>query len=299
MISLQSITGAKRAVLVLLAIVAAAFLVFPESRTGPLQMIGRPLVAVVAIPLRAVDAVNHGVDSVWGRYIALRRMGEDNLTLRQDLARLQEENIKLRETAAATDRLRALLELKEKTEYPTIAAQVIARDPTNWYRSVIINKGRREGLAADMGVVTPAGVVGRIVKVYDHLSVVLLINDRNNAVTGLVQRTRDEGIVEGTEKGLSQIKYLPLLSTVKVGDAVVTSGLAGGFPRGLPIGRITKIERREAELFLSAEIEPVSDFSKLEEVLIITAPRGTDELPANPFPMHPTAPSRRDGGELR
>src|SRR2546428_4431357 len=108
-----------------------------------------------------------------------------------------------------------------------------------------------------------------------------------NAVAGLLQRAREEGIVEGTEKGLARIKYLPLLSTVKFGDQVVTSGLAGGFPRGLPIGNITKIERREAEVFLSAELALDADFAEIEEVLVITAPREGAHLPANPFIFRP------------
>src|SRR5438445_5334940 len=146
-----------------------------------------------------------------------------------------------------------------------------------------------------MGVMTPTGAVGRVVKVQRQLAVVLLLNDLNNAVTGLVQRTRDEGIVEGTEKGLAQIKYLPLLSTVKVGDQVVTSGLAGGFPRGLPIGTITKIERREAELFLSAEIALDADFTKIEEVMVITAPRENAQISANPFARQPAVPVKPAG----
>jgi rod shape-determining protein MreC len=173
-----------------------------------------------------------------------------------------------------------LLNLKEELPYSTLPARVIARDPTNWYRSIVINKGQDDGIAVDMGVMTPTGAVGRVVKVHRQLAVVLLLIDRNNAVTGLVQRTRDEGIVEGTEKGLAWIKYLPLLSNVKVGDIVITSGLAGGFPRGLPIGRITRIERREAELFLSAEIQPDTDFGRLEEVLVITTPREATNLPS-------------------
>ena len=98
--------------------------------------------------------------------------------------------------------------------------------------------------------------------------------------------------MEGTEKGWAWIKYLPLLSNVKVGDIVVTSGMAGGFPRGLPIGRITRIERREAELFLSAEIQPDTDFGRLEEVLVITNPRETGTLPVLPVP-DPSAPAKR------
>lgn len=291
--------GVKRTVLILLAVLTAALLAFPETRQSPLQTIGRPLASLIAFPLQAVDVVSQAIDGVLSRYVALRHSRQENLDLRQDIARLQMENAQLRERAAEVERLRATLRLSEEYPYATTAARVIGRDPTNWYRSIVIDKGRRDGLAVDMGIMTPAGAAGRIVKVYDQFAVALLLIDRNNAITGVVQGTRDEGIVEGTEKGLARIKYLPLLSTVKVGDDVITSGLAGGFPRGLPIGRITKIERREAELFLSAEIEPYSDFTKLEEVLVITKPRDTTSLPANPFPLRPPSPDKRESGESR
>lgn len=298
MISLQSIAGGKRAVLLLLVFLVVALLLLPESRQESLMVIGRPMAAVISVPLRVMDAANQKIDATVNRYLALQHMREENRDLRQHIARLQTENVRLRETAVATTRLRDLLELQEQLPYPTVAAQVIGRDPTNWYRSIVINKGRKDRLAADMGVVTPAGAVGRIVKAYDRFAIVLLLNDLNNAITGLVQRTRDEGIVEGTEKGLARIKYLPLLSTVKVGDQVVTSGLAGGFPRGLPIGTITKIERREAELFLSAEIAPDADFTKIEEVLVITASRESAHLPANTFSFQPAVPVK-PAGETR
>jgi rod shape-determining protein MreC len=297
MISLQSIAGGKRAVFLFLALLIAALLLLPESRQEPLLALGRHMASAVSVPLHAFDTLNQGVETLWTRYLALQNTRTENLALRQEIARLRQENVRLRETAAASTRLSDLLELKERLPYPTITAQVVGRDPSNWYRSVVINKGAQDGLAVDMGVITPAGVVGRVVKVYSRFAIVLLLIDQNNAITGLIQRTRDEGIVEGTEKGLARIKYLPLLSTVKVGDQVVTSGLAGGFPRGLPIGAITKIERREAELFLSAEIAPDSDFAKLEEVLVVTSPRESDQLPPAPFPLQP--PLKRDAGEAR
>src|SRR5207244_11771557 len=125
------------------------------------------------------------------RYQAWRCMHEENLGLRQHVARLQQENARHRERAQATTRLRDLLELQERLPYPTVAAQVIGLDSTNWYRSIVINKGRKNGLAADMGVVTPAGAVGRIVKAYDRFAIVLLLTALHNEITGLVLRQRD------------------------------------------------------------------------------------------------------------
>jgi rod shape-determining protein MreC len=142
-----------------------------------------------------------------------------------------------------------------------------------------------------MGVIAPAGVVGRIVKTTPYSSMVLLVTDPNNAVTGLIQRTRDEGIVEGTVKGRARMKYIPLLSALQPGDKVVTSGLMGGFPKGLPIGTITEIEKDESDLFQSAELIPEVDFRKLEEVLVITQP-----LPGRPGGETVAAPATPPGG---
>jgi rod shape-determining protein MreC len=122
-----------------------------------------------------------------------------------------------------------------------------------------------------MGVLTLSGVVGRVVKATNYSSVVLLVNDPNNAVPGLIQRTRDQGIVVGTIGGRARMRYIPLLSTVQLGDVVATSGLTGAFPKGIPIGTISRIEKEDDDLFLSAEIVPEVEFTKLEEVLVITA----------------------------
>ncbi|MDE3035255.1 MAG: rod shape-determining protein MreC, partial [Nitrospirota bacterium] len=143
---------------------------------------------------------------------------------------------------------------------------------TNWYQSIVLDKGARDGINVEMGVMAPDGAVGRVVKVTPFTSMVLLITDPNNAVTGLIQRTRDEGIVEGTADGRARMKYIPLLATLQSGDVVVTSGLTGGFPRGIPMGTITRIDKAEGELFQSAEIVPEVDLHKLEEVLVITDP---------------------------
>lgn len=136
----------------------------------------------------------------------------------------------------------------------------------------MINKGEQAGLKAGMGVITPVGVVGRIIKTTPAASQVLLLTDHNSSVAALVQRTRDEGLVEGTEAGLARIKYLPILSEVGVDDVVLTSGLAGIFPKGLMIGQVTEIQKKEDGLFQVAQIKPAVDFTKLEEVLVILRP---------------------------
>ena len=216
--------------------------------------------------------VTQGVGRIWSGYMDLTQVREENLKLREELHRLQDENIRLLEARAAYDRLEQLLSFKIQSPYPVIAARVVGRDPTNWYRTLMIDKGEREGVAVDMGVIVPSGVVGRVIKTAPHLSQVLLLTDRNSAIAALVQRTRDEGIVEGTEEGLARIKYLSTLSELQEGDRVLTSGLAGSFPKGLFIGQIHRVEKQERALFQQAEIIPSVDFSKLEEVLVIVSP---------------------------
>jgi rod shape-determining protein MreC len=219
-----------------------------------------------------VVAVHDGIGDLWSRYAALQGVEEENQQLRREIDHLRGQNNRLRELAAATDRLTALLEFKTQALSTMVAAQVIGRDSSNWYRSIILNKGESDGIKPEMGVITPAGVVGRVVKTTAATAVVLLVSDPNNAIAGLIQRTRDEGIVDGTPQGGVRLKYIPLLSSVRTGDRVVTSGLVGGFPRGLAIGTITRIDKEEGALFQTAELTPEVDISQVEEVLIIESP---------------------------
>jgi len=283
----RSTSGTRRVTLVLVALLLSALLVFPTQSQGLLRHIGVPLAPIVTLPIEALAALDRSLRDVWEGYVALHGVHEENLRLRREVELLRDQNSRLREATSASQRLTALLEFKGRAASKTVAAQVIGRDATNWYRAVMVNKGEGDGVRVEMGVITPAGVVGRVVKTNASASMVLLVTDPNNAITGLIQRTRDEGIVEGTARGLARMKYIPLLSTVRAGDRVITSGLTGGFPRGLPIGVITSIDKTEGDLFQSAEIVPDTDLTRLEEVLIITAPRGEAESDADALSAQP------------
>lgn len=269
---LRSTYGTKRLAVVLFALLLAALFLLPSQSQGVLQFLGGPLGQVLSVPLEAFSSLDRGMTEIWDGYVALRGIREENRQLRKELEFVQGQNNQLREAAVATQRLEAILDFKQKSIPDMVAAQVIGRDATNWYRGIILNKGEQDGVHAEMGVVTPAGVVGRVVKATSSSSVVLLMTDPNNAIAALVQGTRDEGIVEGTRNGRARMKYIPLLSTVHPGDRVITSGLTGSFPRGLAIGVMTHIEKEEGDLFRSAELEPEVDMTKLDEVLVIRSP---------------------------
>ena len=266
--------GAKRIALICFALLLVALFLFPGQIQGLLQYLGGPVGYAVGIPLETIASIDAGIANRWEQYVALQGVREENQQLRKEMEWLRGQHSQLRESAAAIERLTALLQFKEQALPTMIAAQVIGRDATNRYRSIILNKGESDGIKPDMGVVTPAGVVGRVVKTTGVSSVVLLVTDPNNAIAGLIQRTRDEGIVEGTQQGLARMKYIPLLSTLRDGDRIVTSGLVGGFPRGLIIGTITNIDKQEGALFQSAELMPEVDVARVEEVLVIQTSYG-------------------------
>jgi rod shape-determining protein MreC len=273
---LRALSGTTRLILLLLALLLSVIFLLPKQTRSVLQTVGQPISAVVFLPIEALTTLEQSVIGLWQEYVALRHVREENRQLRRDLDVLQRQNSDLRESAVAAQRLGSLLEFKEQFVPHTVAARVMGRDSTNWYSSVILNKGDRDGIRPEMGVMTSAGIVGRVVKTGPFSSIVLLVTDPHNAITGIIQRSRDEGIVEGTSQGRARIKYLPLLANIRVGDIVVTSGLTGGFPRGIVIGTVLTMQKEEGELFQSAEIAPQADLSKLEEVLIITVPRSLE-----------------------
>jgi rod shape-determining protein MreC len=273
---LRALSGTTRFILLLLALLLSVIFLLPKQTRSVLQTVGQPISAVVFLPIEALTTLEQSVIGLWQEYVALRHVREENRQLRRDLDVLQRQNSDLRESAVAAQRLGSLLEFKEQFVPHTVAARVMGRDSTNWYSSVILNKGDRDGIRPEMGVMTSAGIVGRVVKTGPFSSIVLLVTDPHNAITGIIQRSRDEGIVEGTFQGRARIKYLPLLASIRVGDIVVTSGLTGGFPRGIVIGTVLTMQKEEGELFQSAEIAPQADLSKLEEVLIITVPRSLE-----------------------
>ncbi len=210
------------------------------------------------------------IKSLFYGYLFLVELEKENRMLKQKIARLERENQEMRALASSGERLRKLLQFRESLSMKMVAAEVIGRDPTAWFKSLTLNKGERDGVQRGMAVISPEGVVGQILKTGPSHSIVLLITDYNSAVDAMVERTRAKAIVKGTGENRCYLKYLLRSEEVSIGDQVITSGLTGNFPKGLPIGKITKIENSRHGVFQHAELIPQVDFTKLEEVLIIT-----------------------------
>jgi len=210
------------------------------------------------------------VQGTFQRYLFLTQVQQENLMLKQKVAALQEENHQMKELSLANERLRRLVQFRERISSPMVASEVIGQDPTSWFKSVTIDKGEKDGVRQGMAVISPEGVVGQILKAAPHYATVLLVTDYNSAIDSIIQKSRARAIVEGKGENRCQMKYLLRTEEVNVGDVVLTSGLSGNFPKGLLIGEIRRVEKKGHGIFQYAEMAPSVDLSRLEEVLVIT-----------------------------
>lgn len=264
-------TSIRRVLGVSFILFLALLLFLPRQSQEWLSHVGGPFARILEAPLHVVASIQNSIRHAWDHYIALQNVWEENQQLKQEIQRLQGEQNFLREQAIISTQFQQLLAYQQTTPMTTLPARIIGRNVSNWYRAMIINKGNLDGIHPEMGVITDAGVVGRVVRVNPTTAVVLLLSDPNVAITGMIQKSRDEGLVQGTPQGTIHMKYLPPLSPVQPGDKVVTSGLTEDFPRGLQIGRIQQVTKADTDLFQLGEIDPIVDFSKLEAVLVITS----------------------------
>ena len=163
-----------------------------------------------------------------------------------------------------------LLDLKKSLhEYQLVAAKVIARDPSNWDKSIIINKGLDHGIERKEPVVSYGGVVGFVFECFPQQSKIMLLNDSNSRVGVIVQRTRDLGVVEGQSTDVLFLKYIQRTADIKPGDILISSGMGQIYPKGIKVGEIVKVFEEKFSLYKLAEVKPDVDFGKLEEVLVI------------------------------
>lgn len=222
-------------------------------------------------PVQSVEAnVADDANSFFHDYFDLVNVRRENSQLKEQVAALEGQRTRLAELEVENRHLSDLLELRDALAVQAVAAQVIGADATELSRTLIVSEGSRGGLRRDLAVISTDGVVGKLIAVAPNASRVLLINDHNSGLDAFDQRSRARGIVAGLVDGGLTMKYVDRTEDVKPGDAVVTSGMDGIFPRGLLVGQITRVSQEGPGLFLNVDIQPAADFRKLEQVLILT-----------------------------
>lgn len=188
---------------------------------------------------------------------------------RERLGKCEEERTRHKEAASENERLRRLLELKERQHNYVAAAEVFAREPTNWFQILWIDKGNLSGIAKDMVAVTPFGLVGRINRVFNERANVVLITDVNSSVAVRLESSRIEGILEGNGDNACILKYVSKDFDVEVGENVITSGLDGVYPEGIAVGYVSSVDREVEELFQAIEVTPSQHVGRVEEVVVL------------------------------
>jgi rod shape-determining protein MreC len=229
----------------------------------------RGLYAIIRPFQQAIASVHRRVTEVRDRYIGLVEVSEENRALKEQIRELKHERAELINAESENRRLRKLLNLKSRHEFPTLMAQVIGEDAAGWYRTLFVNRGSDDGVSPFMPVTVAEGLVGRIMKTSTSSAQVLLLTDPSVSVDCRVARTRDRGVLVGSLDRACLLRYISLKSDVRPGDEVYTSGLDGIFPRGLAVGRVTSVGKGPQGLFLEAHVTPWVDFSGIEEVLVI------------------------------
>jgi rod shape-determining protein MreC len=221
----------------------------------------------------ATASVVNGTRNFWGNYAGLRGVKAENDILKRRLGELEVQLQQEHALATESARLQALLGLKTQATLPTLAAEVIAGNPDPVMRTVTIDRGSADGVLADMGVIAPGGVVGRVIgPVAQHAARVQLLIDRNAAAGAVTERARAGGLVVGVEANPPlRMELVSNLADVKVGDAIVASGIDGIYPKGYLIGRAESVDRGSG-LYRTITVRPGVDFSSIQEVLVVMTP---------------------------
>lgn len=240
--------------------------IFGDQQFGPMHK----------LLFEGAGSLQKGAAGISGSIHSVKRKYIDLLTVREEKERLWRELQECRATAyanrgavALNARLRKLLDFKETSGQPTVTARIIGKDPSLWFRSVIIDRGLSDGVDKGMPVVTGEGIVGQVYAASTGYSKVLLAIAPSSAIDVLLQDSRVRGILKGTGGDVYRLEYILKTIEVAEGDRVVTAGYGGMFPTGLPVGIVSDVTRKRRGMFLEIEVVPAVDFRTLENLLVI------------------------------
>ena len=217
---------------------------------------------------KAVNWAGGSAEDMYHGYLDMRRAVNENLELRRKVASLTTENVKLRQTDSDLRRLRNLLQYSEQFNMETSMAHTIMIDTSGRFKAVIIDRGSGDGVEVNDAIVNANGLIGRVILTTSDLAKVQLVTDNNSAIGALIERTRRQGVLRGDGTGIVEMHDIPTLADVKPGDRILTAGIDGIYPKGIPIGYVTKAQQGP-NLFKNIEVRPSVDFGTIEEVIVI------------------------------
>lgn len=277
----------RDAVIVVILLAVPFFFLRANIRDpGQLSALDRAILKI-SLPVQyASSALARGVSNLWGDYVYLVEVKADNERLAYENARLRDRVRELEQNQAENRRLKRLLGLKESIPGDLVSAQVIAKDLNEFFRtaSVATDRSGRD-IRANMPVISQDGVVGKVQRVAGDRVDVLLAVDPRSGIDVVNELTGARGFILGTgdqTKYTCKVQLVERTDEVNVGDLLVTSGIGRSFPKGIPVARVTKVIKRDFGIYQEVEAVPTVDFSRLEEVLILTSPPLEDALPLSP-----------------
>ncbi len=275
-----------RSFFTLLAVVAAQLLLLSLqiTRNNHVRLIRYWTVEAFDPFQRSLDGLMNVSSGAYRTYIHLWHAQQENQELHIQLVAAQAQIQRLGEQAGETQRLRTLLDFKNQLGFQTVAAEVIASSPGENSNAIFIDKGSDSGLTTDLAVITPEGVVGKILAIFPHSAQVLLITDPSSGVGVTLAQSRVQGILKGGSNSFCEVHYIMNEEAVARGEAVVTSGLDQVYPKGLPVG--TVVDVGEGNIYKTINVKPSVDLNRLEVVLVVLKP-GTAEQQALNRPLRP------------
>jgi rod shape-determining protein MreC len=246
------------------------------ARETPPIVAAQSLASRALIPIeRAVSDAGAAVSGFFGSIAELEQLRTDNAALRAQVETLTLENVRLREQAAAAQQIANLNGIAAGLPYKTIVAQVIARDPAGFVRTLTLDAGTDQGVAVGDVVVAEQGLVGRVTAVFPTYSRVLPITDSASSIVATVQRSRASGIVHGVFGETLSLEWVLQTEQIAAGDVVITAGLALNnevrslYPKGLVVGTVVDVQKADVQAYQKAVVTPAVDFRKLERVLVL------------------------------
>ena len=253
-----------------------------EDRGG--TTLFRKWVLVSGAPFLSVSsAVSKGLAGLWGNYIWLVGARAENHSLRETLSTLTLQNQALADLKLENARLRQLLEIKESQGIRTLGARVVGRVPDYLAHMVYIDRGAADGVKVDTAVIAGYGAAGRAVLVSPHQAQVQLITNADASIGAMLATSRSPGVLRGTGGNLLRLDYINNTEEVSAGEIVVSSGLDGVFPKGIPVGKVVS-SRKGKTVFREIEVEPFADLLRTEEVLLVVQSGGKVEPGVLPAP---------------